>query len=59
METIDGKEALPDPAEFKRQELALLEAGEAAVVAMWRVLGLTMEALPDRHFAIWVSEPAA
>lgn len=37
----------------------MLDAGEAAIIDLWRTLGLTIEVLPDRRCAIWVSEPAA
>lgn len=55
----DGQESLCDPATFAAQEWALLDEGEAALIEMWSTLGLTVEVLPDRQFAIWVSEPAA
>lgn len=48
---------LPSLAEFREAEAAVLDAGEAAILAMWGRLGLTFDSGPDRGFHAHVTSP--
>jgi hypothetical protein len=45
---------LPD---VRRMEDEITASGSAAVLEIWRRLGLTVEVRPDRQWSLWVSEP--
>lgn len=57
MEALASQGVLPDFADTRSAELEVLDVAEAAVIAMWERLGLTMEIKDQREYAIWVSEP--
>jgi hypothetical protein len=57
MEGLSSQGVLPDFSDTLSAELELLDVAEAAVIAMWERLGLTMDINDQREYAIWVSEP--
>jgi hypothetical protein len=57
MEAFASQGVLPDFADTRSAELEILDVAEAAVMALWERLGLTMDIRDEREYAIWVSEP--
>jgi hypothetical protein len=57
MEALASQGVLPDFADTRSAELEVLDVAQAAVIAMWERLGLTMDIKDQREYAIWVSEP--
>jgi hypothetical protein len=57
METLAAQGLLPEFAATRLAEVELLDVAEAAVIALWKRLGLTMDIREDRQYAIWVHEP--
>lgn len=52
-----GDSLFPSPEAFRAIEKRITDAGEAALLEMWKSLGLTFEINVDRSYAIHVSEP--
>ncbi|MEU8296102.1 hypothetical protein AB0C04_02285 [Micromonospora sp. NPDC048909] len=48
---------IPSLDTFAQLEAELLDEGENAIHEMWRKLGVEVEELGDRKFALWISEP--
>jgi hypothetical protein len=57
MEALASQRVLPDFADTQSAELELLDVAEAAVMALWERLGLTMDIRDEREYAIRVSKP--
>ena len=52
-----GETVFPSKQEYRALQLRISDAGEDALLAMWKKLGLTFEIRPDRGFSIHVTDP--
>lgn len=57
MNAMDGHGLIPPLAEFAAADLAVCDAGEAELIAMWGRLGLTFDTDGDRSYYVHVSAP--